>query len=129
MTMTTATTTSGSPIAPVAPSHGTLRPLAVTTLERAVSFPDVPTMDEAGVPGYETNTWNALFAPAGTPPEVVARLNEAAVAAVSDPAVADRLAEVGAVVVASSSEELATHVAEEVARWKPVIEEAGVTVQ
>jgi len=108
---------------------GTLRPLAVTTLERAASFPDVPTMDEAGVPGYETNTWNALFAPAGTPPEVVARLNEAAVAAVSDPAVAERLAEVGAVVVASSSEELATHVAEEVARWKPVIEEAGVTVQ
>nr|WP_314261997.1 tripartite tricarboxylate transporter substrate binding protein [uncultured Devosia sp.] len=108
---------------------GTLRPLAVTTLERAASFPDVPTMDEAGVPGYETNTWNALFAPAGTPPEVVTRLNEAAVAAVSDPAVAERLAEVGAVVVASSSEELATHVAEEVARWKPVIEEAGVTVQ
>lgn len=108
---------------------GTLRPLAVTTLERAASFPDVPTMDEAGVPGYETNTWNALFAPAGTPPEVVARLNEAAVAAVSDPAVAERLAEVGAVVVASSSEELATHVAEEVARWKPVIDEAGVTVQ
>ncbi|WEK06798.1 MAG: tripartite tricarboxylate transporter substrate binding protein [Candidatus Devosia phytovorans] len=108
---------------------GTLRPLAVTTLERAASFPDVPTMDEAGVPGYETNTWNALFAPAGTPPEVVAKLNQAAVAAVSDPAVAARLAEVGAVVVASSSEELATHVAEEVARWAPVIAEAGVTVQ
>jgi tripartite-type tricarboxylate transporter receptor subunit TctC len=108
---------------------GTLRPLAVTTLERAASFPDVPTMDEAGVPGYETNTWNALFAPAGTPPEVITRLNEAAVAAVSDPAVEERLAGVGAVVVGSTPEELADHVASEVARWAPVIEAAGVTIQ
>jgi len=108
---------------------GTLRPLAVTTLERAASFPDVPTMDEAGVPGYETNTWNALFAPAGTPPEVIARLNEAAVAVVNDPAVKERLAEAGAVVVGSTPEALAEHVTSEVARWKPVIEAAGVTVQ
>lgn len=108
---------------------GTLRPLAVTTLERAASFPDVPTMDEAGVPGYETNTWNALFAPAGTPPEVVAKLNEAAVAAVNDPAVKERLAGVGAVVVGSTAEELAAHVTAEVARWRPVIEAAGVTIQ
>jgi tripartite-type tricarboxylate transporter receptor subunit TctC len=89
----------------------------------------VPTMDEAGVPGYETNTWNALFAPAGTPPEVVASLNEAAVAVVNDPTVKERLAGVGAVVVGSTPEELAAHVSSEVARWKPVIEEAGVTVQ
>ncbi len=108
---------------------GTLRPLAVTTPERAASFPDVPTMDEAGVPGYETNTWNALFAPAGTPPEVIARLNEAAVAVVNDPAVKERLAGVGAVVVGSTAEELAAHVSAEVARWKPVIEAAGVTVE
>ena len=108
---------------------GTLRPLAVTTLERAASFPDVPTMDEAGVKGYETNTWNALFAPAGTPPEVIAKLNEAAVAAVNDPAVTERLAEVGATVVGSTAEELATHVSSEVARWKPVIEAAGVSIQ
>ena len=108
---------------------GTLRPLAVTTLERAASFPDVPTMDEAGVPGYETNTWNALFAPAGTPPEVVAKLNEAAVAVVNNPAVKERLAGVGAVVVGSTPEELAAHVSAEVTRWKPVIEAAGVTVQ
>lgn len=108
---------------------GTLKPLAVTTLERSASFPDVPTMDEAGVPGYETNTWNALFAPAGTPPEVIARLNEAAVAAVSDPAVKQRLAEAGAVVVGSSAEELAAHVEAEVARWAPVIEAAGVSIE
>lgn len=108
---------------------GTLKPLAVTTLERSASFPDVPTMDEAGVPGYETNTWNALFAPAGTPPEVIARLNEAAVAAVSDPAVKQRLAEAGAVVVGSTAEDLAAHVETEVARWAPVIEAAGVSIE
>lgn len=108
---------------------GTLRPLAVTTLERSASFPDVPTMDEAGVPGYETNTWNALFAPAGTPPEVIAKLNAAAVAAVSDPAVQERLAEAGAVVVGSTPEDLATHVSSEVERWAPVIEAAGVSIQ
>lgn len=108
---------------------GTLKPLAVTTLERSASFPDVPTMDEAGVPGYETNTWNALFAPAGTPPEAIAKLNEAAVAAVNDPAVKARLAEAGAVVVGSSAEDLAAHVKSEVARWAPVIKEAGVSIQ
>lgn len=108
---------------------GTLKPLAVTTLERSESFPDLPTLDEAGVPGYETNTWNALFAPAGTPPEVIATLNAAAVAAVSDPAVKQRLAETGAVVVASTPEELASHVTAEVQRWRPVVEAAGVSIQ
>jgi len=108
---------------------GTLRPLAVTTLERAASFPDVPTMDEAGVPGYETNTWNALFAPAGTPPEVIAKINAAAVAAVNDPAVHERLAEVGAVVVGSTPEELAAHVTSEVARWAPVVKASGASIQ
>lgn len=108
---------------------GTLRPLAVTTLERSASFPDVPTMDEAGVPGYETNTWNALFAPAGTPPEVIEKLNAAAAAAVNDPAVKAQLAEAGAVVVGSTPEELAEHVKSEVARWAPVIAEAGVSIQ
>jgi tripartite-type tricarboxylate transporter receptor subunit TctC len=57
---------------------GTLRALAVTTKERAASFPDIPTVAESGIPGYETYTWNALFAPAGTPAEVIARLNQSA---------------------------------------------------
>lgn len=68
-------------------SSGGLRPLGVTTAERAPSFPDVPTIAEAGVPGYETYTWNALFAPAGTPKEVVDRLNASANEAMTDPAV------------------------------------------
>ena len=105
---------------------GALRALAVTTKTRAAIFPDVPTMEEAGVPGYETNTWNALFAPAGTPPEAIAKLNEAANAALTDPAVKARLAEVGAETVGGTPEQLATHVSTEIARWRPIIKSANV---
>jgi len=108
---------------------GALRALAVTTKTRAPNFPDVPTMEEAGVPGYETNTWNALFAPAGTPPDAIAKLNEAANAALKDEAVAKRLAEVGATEVGGSPEKLAEHVTSEVARWKPVIEASGARIE
>jgi tripartite-type tricarboxylate transporter receptor subunit TctC len=107
---------------------GTLRALGVTTLERAASFPDVPTIAET-VPGYETYTWNALFAPAGTPPEVVARLNEAALAAMADPDVAARMADFSATIVASTPEELAAHVTAELEKWTPIVEGAGVQVE
>lgn len=107
---------------------GSLRALAVTTKERVPTFPDVPTMEEAGVPGYETNTWNALFAPAGTPPEVIAVLNKAANDAINDPTVKKRLNDAGAVVVGGTPEELAAHVAAEIARWKPIVESAGVRI-
>ncbi|KQM31951.1 UNVERIFIED_ORG: tripartite-type tricarboxylate transporter receptor subunit TctC [Agrobacterium larrymoorei] len=104
---------------------GTLKALGVTTAERASSFPDVPTIAET-VPGYETYTWNALFAPAGTPPEAIAKLNEAAKAALADPAVAKRMADFSAKIVGSSPEELKTHVSEEIAKWGPVVKEANV---
>ena len=105
---------------------GALRALAVTTKTRAAIFPDVPTMEEAGVPGYETNTWNALFAPAGTPPEAVAKLNAAANAALVDPEVKKRLADVGAETVGGTPAQLAAHVTAEIARWRPVIKAANV---
>lgn len=105
---------------------GTLRALAVTTAERAPSFPDVPTMAEAGLPGYETYTWNALFAPKDTPKEVLDRLNAAAVKAMADPGVAERMKEFSATIVASSPEELATHVKAEIAKWTPVVKDANV---
>lgn len=107
---------------------GALRALGVTTLERAASFPDVPTIAET-VPGYETYTWNALFAPAGTPPEAVERLNAAAVAAMADPEVVARLEEFSATVVASTPDELSAHVAAEVERWTPIVEEAGLLAE
>lgn len=113
---------------PSSSSHikaGTLRALAVTTKERAASFPDVPTVAEA-IPGYETYTWNALFAPAGTPAEVVAKLNEAANTALKDPAVIERMKEFSATIVGSTPEELGKHVTAELAKWKPVVEGANI---
>lgn len=108
-------------------ASGKLRALGVTTAERAPSFPDVPAIAET-LPGYETYTWNALFAPAGTPPEVIATLNAAAVAALADPAVAGRMAEFSATVVASSPEALAEHVTVEMAKWAPIVTEANVSM-
>ena len=105
---------------------GTLKALAVTTAERAPSFPDIPTMAEAGLPGYETYTWNALFAPKDTPKDVVDRLNAAAVKAMADPGVAERMKEFSATIVASSPDQLATHVKAEIAKWTPVVKDANV---
>jgi tripartite-type tricarboxylate transporter receptor subunit TctC len=104
---------------------GTLRALAVTTKTRSASFPDLPTMEEAGVPGYETYTWNALFAPAGTPQAVIDRLNAAAVKAVKDPATQPRLADLSATVVGSTPDELAKHVVAEIAKWAPIVAASG----
>lgn len=105
---------------------GQLRALAVTTTERAGNFPDLPTMEEAGVPGYDTNSWNALFAPAGTPQEVIDVLEEAALTAVNDPEIQQRLEDAGAIIVAEGADALDEHVRSEVDRWGPVIESAGV---
>ncbi len=104
---------------------GTLRALGVTTAQRASSFPDVPTIAET-VPGYETYTWNALFAPTGTPTEAIDRLNAAAKKALADPGVAARMADFSAQIVASTPEELKTHVSEEIAKWGPVVKDANV---
>ncbi|MCV9998480.1 tripartite tricarboxylate transporter substrate binding protein [Pararhizobium sp. YC-54] len=104
---------------------GTLRALAVTTKERAASFPDVPTIAET-IPGYETYTWNALFAPAGTPKEAIDRLNAAAKKALADPTVAEKMKDFSATIVASTPEELATHVTAELAKWSPVVKDANV---
>jgi tripartite-type tricarboxylate transporter receptor subunit TctC len=105
----------------------TLRGIAVTTKERAPSFPDMPTIAES-LPGYETYTWNALFAPPKSPRAVVDRLNQEGRRAVMDPAVQERLKTFSATVVGSSPEELAEHVKAEIAKWTPVVKEAGVQI-
>jgi tripartite-type tricarboxylate transporter receptor subunit TctC len=104
---------------------GTLKALGVTTAERAASVPDVPTIAET-VPGYETYTWNALFAPAGTPPEVVAKLNDAANKALQDPLVVARMKDFSAKIVGSTPEELGKHVTAELAKWTPVVKNANI---
>jgi tripartite-type tricarboxylate transporter receptor subunit TctC len=106
---------------------GKLKGLAVTTKDRAPVFPDMPALSET-LPGYETYTWNALFAPAGTPPEVVAKLNAAANKAINDEATKAKLAEFSATVVGSTPEELAAHVTSELAKWAPIVKQSGAKI-
>ncbi|WP_151718163.1 Bug family tripartite tricarboxylate transporter substrate binding protein [Gemmobacter serpentinus] len=108
-------------------SSGKLKALGVTTAERSPAFPDVPAIGET-LPGYETYSWNALFAPAGTPPEVVTRLADAAKAAMADPKVAEQMATFSATIVASDPAALAEHVAAEMAKWEPVVKGANVSM-
>jgi len=104
---------------------GTLRALGVTTKERVPSFPDVPAIAET-IPGYETYSWNALFAPAGTPADVIEVLHKAAAKALQDPDVIARMGQFSATIVASTPEELATHVKAELAKWEPIVKASGV---
>src|SRR5690606_21636958 len=92
---------------------GKLRPLAVTTATRSKALPDVPTMDEAGVKGYEVSPWFAVYVPAKTPKPIIDRLNKEMLAAMKLPDVQERFAMVGAEPVGSSPEELAEHLKKE----------------
>jgi tripartite-type tricarboxylate transporter receptor subunit TctC len=106
---------------------GRLRGLAVTTAKRQPEVPDLPAIAEF-VPGYDVSSWFALFVAAKTPPDLVAKLNADAVAALNTPAVKQRYAQLGATVVGSSPAELAAHLKAEMDRWGPVIRAAGITV-
>lgn len=106
---------------------GRLVALGVTTAQRVPNLPDVPAIAET-LPGYETYSWNALFAPAGTPPEVVAKIRDAGIAAVKDPVVGKKLQEASAVIVGSSSEELAEMVKKELAKWAPIVKDSGAQI-
>ncbi|WP_420103814.1 Bug family tripartite tricarboxylate transporter substrate binding protein [Bosea sp. (in: a-proteobacteria)] len=108
---------------------GQLRAIGVTTKERVSSFPDVPTIAESGLTGYETYTWNALFGPAKMPDAVVAKLNEAANAALKDPLVKQRLNDVSADIVGSTPAQLAEHVKVELAKWGPIAKASGAVVE
>jgi tripartite-type tricarboxylate transporter receptor subunit TctC len=107
--------------------QGQIKALAVTVKERVPGF-DIPSMAEAGLKDYETYSWNALFAPANTPPDVIAKINAAANAAIKDPAVQNRLRELSAVTVGSTPEQLAEHVKRELAIWEPVIKAAQISI-
>lgn len=104
---------------------GKLKALAVTSPARSSLAPEVPTMAEAGFPGVETTTWFGLFAPAGTPSEVVAKLNAEVVAGLRDADVRARLAGQGIEVVADSPDAFAATLGREIAKWAKVIRDSG----
>jgi tripartite-type tricarboxylate transporter receptor subunit TctC len=107
---------------------GKLRPLALTGKARRANLPEVPTFAEAGYPQMEARSWFGLFAPAGTPAPVVARLSASIAQAVADPAVQARLKELGADAIGDRHEAFQPFVAEEVKRWGALVERSGATV-
>ena len=108
---------------------GQLRALAVTSAERSPAFPDLPTVAEAGVPGYSAESWYGLFAPARTPADVIARLNKSAALAVQSEAFKRLGVNEGLVMVAQPPEALDTYFRGEEERWRKVIQDAGIKIE
>jgi tripartite-type tricarboxylate transporter receptor subunit TctC len=108
---------------------GRLRALAVTGKRRAAALPEVPTLDESGVPGYEAGSWYGILAPAGTPRAIVAKLHAAIVHALAQPEVRERLVSEGAEVIGSTPEAFAAHIAAELARTGKLVRAAGIRME
>jgi tripartite-type tricarboxylate transporter receptor subunit TctC len=104
---------------------GKLRALAVTGAKRDPLLPDVPTVAEAGVPGYESGVWFGLAVPAATPKEEIARLNDAAVKGTKSPEFIKRMTELGYSIIGSTPEQMAEMNRVEVARWGPIVKASG----
>jgi tripartite-type tricarboxylate transporter receptor subunit TctC len=105
-----------------------LKMLAVTTSKRMTLFPDVPTLAESGMPGFEVGAWQGVMVPTGTPPAVVERLNAEIVKALKSPDVRERLALQGAEPLGSTPQEYGAYVKKELARWAGVVKATGVTL-
>ena len=105
---------------------GTLRALAVTSAQRHPSWPDLPTLIEAGVPDMEVPVWTAFFAPAKTPPAIIARLQKEVARVVQTPDVKQRFAQMGLEPVGGSSEDLGKRVASDIAKWTAVAKAANI---
>ena len=105
---------------------GKLRVLAVSSAQRSPALPEVPTVAESGVRGFDFNEWQAILAPPGTPREVIARLNDEINKALGQPDVKERMSSLGAVIAGSTPEQLTAHIAAELARWGAVIRKSGI---
>jgi tripartite-type tricarboxylate transporter receptor subunit TctC len=108
---------------------GQVKLLGVTTEKRLPSFPDVPTVSESGLPGFFFNSWFAIMAPAGTPKEIVARLNAEALKALADSQVRQKLEELGFAVRGSSPDELGTLTRAQLAKYARVIKKMGIAIE
>lgn len=108
---------------------GRVRALAVTTLNRTQILPDLPTMDEAGLKGFDASTWHGLVAPAGTPPEVIATLHKAAVEALNDKSVQTLLGKLGVDIVGDTPQEFQAYIASEIPKWTAIVKASGATLE
>ena len=124
VTMTFDNITTAWPLA----KAGQLRALAVTTAKRSPIAPDVPTLAEAGLAGYEIGSWQGVFAPAGTPPDIVRRLNAEIVKIINTPDVREKLIGLGAEPVGNTQEEFGAFVKAEVVKWAGVVKQSGARV-
>jgi tripartite-type tricarboxylate transporter receptor subunit TctC len=103
-----------------------LRALGVTSVKRASGAPEIPTVAEAGVPGYEATQWFGLLAPAGTPREIINALHSGVVRVLQQPEMKARLSSDGAEPVANTPEEFAAYIRSETAKWAKVVKSAGI---
>lgn len=109
--------------------QGSIRGLAVTSLARLSDLPNVPTVNESGFPGFEASGWNALFVPAGTPREIIDKLNAAVNAYLTGEAGRQQLAKMGMSFTGGTPEDLRAHLDRETAKWAPIIKDANITLQ
>ena len=108
---------------------GKLRPLAVTTAKRSQALPDVPTLDEAGLKGFDQGTWFGVLAPAATPKEIVSRLNTEIVKIVKSPEFKKKLEDMGAEPIGNSQAEMAAQIKADTERYSRLVKEAKVTIE
>lgn len=108
---------------------GRMRALAVTTAVRSALVPDLPSMEEAGVPNFDLTSWNGVFAPAGTPAEVVNRLNAELVKMVARPDVKEKFAQIGFDAFTSTPAELDAFVRAELVKWAKLVKDAGIEAE
>jgi tripartite-type tricarboxylate transporter receptor subunit TctC len=103
-----------------------VKAIAVTSLQRTPSLPDIPTFDELGLKGYESIGWYGVIAPAGTPPDIIKKLNEAFVETLKEPDVVERIRSVGAEPAPMTPEQFSAFIRNETAKWSDVIRKAGI---
>ena len=117
-------------VTPVLPhiKAGKLRPLAVTTAKRSSALPDVPTLDEAGLNGFNIGTWFGVLAPTGTPKELVARLNAEMVKVIQSPEFRKRMEEIGAEPIGNSTDQMAQQIKDETDKFAKLVKDAKVTI-
>ena len=108
---------------------GNLRALAVTTPQRFPSVPEIPTIAESGVPGFDVSSWYGFFVPAKTVPAIVARMHADTVAVLAEPAIRDKLDKLGVMVVGSTPQALAAQLQSEMDKWGPIIREGRIKAE